>query len=57
MSKMKTPMFSLNRNLQGVELWNEKTISNRSEKMFKLALEIWPRPSAAIVEDLGEQKS
>lgn len=31
----------LNRSLQDIEEWNEEEISNRSEKLFQLALELW----------------
>lgn len=32
----------INRYLQDIEAWNEEEISNRSEKLFQLALELWP---------------
>jgi len=42
---MANSALALNRGLQPYEEWNEETIAQRGEEMFKLARKIWPRPS------------
>lgn len=49
---MEHSALTMNRRLQSVTQWNEDTIIDRSEEMFKLALKIWPRPSSAMVGDI-----
>ena len=48
---MEHSALTMNRRLQSVAQWDEETIANRGEKMFKLVLKIWPRPSSAIVAE------
>ena len=36
--------LSLNRKLQSIDEWNEKRITERSEALFDVACQLWPRP-------------
>lgn len=54
---MEHSALAMNRRLQPATQWNENTIADRSEEMFKLILKIWPRPSSAIVGDVEDKKS
>ncbi|MCK4546367.1 MAG: DUF262 domain-containing protein [Candidatus Eisenbacteria sp.] len=42
---MEHSALAMNRKFQDATRWNETTIADRGEKMFDLALKIWPRPS------------
>jgi hypothetical protein len=54
----KHSLLAMNLRLKPATQWNENTITDRSKEMFKLILEIWPRPSSAIVRDVeGEEAS
>lgn len=48
---LKHSAIALNRELQGVTVWDEDRIEQRSETLFKLAVRIWPRP--ATVKESG----
>ena len=54
---MEHSALAMNRKLQAASQWNENTITDRSEEMFKLILKVWPRPSSAIVGDIEDEKS
>lgn len=52
---MEHSALTMNRRLQSATQWNEDTIADRSEELFKLVLKIWPRPSSAIVADIEDE--
>ena len=45
---LKHSAIALNRELQGVTIWDEDKIEQRSEALFKLAVQIWPRPATVV---------
>ena len=55
-SKKKHPLLQasllpLNQQLHDVERWNEEVIEERSKKLFKRAVKIWPGPGVSSRED------
>ena len=46
---MEHSALAMNRKLQNEVRWNEETIRDRGEKMFELALKIWPRPETPSI--------
>ncbi len=52
---MEHSALAMNRELRDVTWWNENAIADRGEKMFRLVLKIWPRPSAMTVLDAHEE--
>ncbi|MBN8734007.1 MAG: DUF262 domain-containing protein [Acidobacteria bacterium] len=45
-----TSHFELNRHFGGLESWGASQIEERADSLFKVALQLWPRPEIAIVE-------
>ena len=52
---MEHSALAMNRELRDVTWWNENAIADRGEKMFRLILKIWPRPSPMTVLDAHEE--
>lgn len=52
---MEHSALTMNRRLQSATQWNEDTIADRGEEMFKLVLKIWPRPSSAMIGDMEDE--
>jgi uncharacterized protein with ParB-like and HNH nuclease domain len=45
-----TSHFELNRHFGALEKWSAAQIEDRANTLFKIALQLWPRPEVAILE-------